>query len=61
MTRFRQFFFGFVAATLQAAACTATDSQTLRLALSGSSIPTNAVQTADRPARVRVRNARGGV
>ena len=59
MTRFRQFFFGFAAATLQAAACTAADSQTLRAALSDSSIPTTAVQTADRP--VRVRNARGGV
>ena len=52
MTRFRQFFFGF-------AASTAADSQTLRAALTGSRSPTYAVQTADRPARVR--NARGGV
>ncbi|HDG1680884.1 hypothetical protein V4836_04955 [Kluyvera ascorbata] len=59
MTRFRQFFFGFAAATLQAAACTAADSQTLRAALTGSRSPTYAVQTADRPARVR--NAHGGV
>ena len=59
MTRFRQFFFVFAATTLQAAACAAADSQTLRTALTGSSIPTYAVQTADRPARVR--NARGGV
>lgn len=58
MTRSRQFFFGFAAATLQAAAC-AADSQTLRVALTGSRSPTYAVQTADRPARVR--NARGGV
>lgn len=59
MTRFRQFFFGFAASTLQAVACAAADSQTLRTVLTGSRSPTYAVQTADRP--VRVRNARGGV
>lgn len=59
MTRSRQFFFGFAAATLQAAACAAADNQTLRVALTGSRSPTYAVQTADRPARVR--NAHGGV
>ncbi|BCA39538.1 hypothetical protein [Kluyvera ascorbata] len=59
MTRFRQFFFGFAASTLQAVACAAADSQTLRTVLTGSSSPTYAVQTADQPARVR--NAHGGV
>lgn len=59
MTRFRQFFFGFAASTLQAVACAAADSQTLRTVLTGSRSPTYAVQTADQPARVR--NAHGGV
>lgn len=53
MTRFRQFFFGISAAILQAAACTAADSQALSTALSGSRAPTNTVQTADRPTRAR--------